>query len=81
MIAGEIFKQAALSFVGESAIWIAETKDPGDVALDGALMRQLNGIDDAAQKAAPSAAMRSARTTYRRAARGEIPMERNAIHG
>jgi hypothetical protein len=47
-----MFKQAALKFVGEPVTGIAETKDPGDVALDGALVRQRNGIDDAAQKAA-----------------------------
>src|SRR5262245_59653822 len=54
-IAGEMFKQAALNFVGEPVTGITETKvpgDPGDVALDGALVRQRNGIDDAAQKAA-----------------------------
>ncbi len=51
-----MFKQAALNFVGEPATGIAETKDPGDVALDGALVRQLNGIDDAVQKAAPGEA-------------------------
>jgi len=47
-----MIKQAALNFVGEPATGIAETKDPGDVALDGALVRQGNGIDDAAQKPA-----------------------------
>ena len=47
-----MFKQAALNFVGEPVTGIAETKDPCDVALDGALVRQRNGIDDAAQKAA-----------------------------
>jgi hypothetical protein len=50
-----MFKQAALNFVGEPVTGIAETKvpgDPGDVALNGALVRQRNGIDDAAQKAA-----------------------------
>jgi len=64
-IAGEMFKQAALNFVGEPAIGIAETKapgDPGDVALDGALVRQRNGIDDAAQKAALREARLSAGT-------------------
>ena len=47
-----MFKQAALNFVSEPATGIAETKDPGDVALDGTLVRQRNGIDDAAQKPA-----------------------------
>jgi hypothetical protein len=47
-----MLKQAALKFVGEPVTGIAETQDPGDVALDGALVRQRNGIDDAAQKAA-----------------------------
>ena len=61
-IAGEMFKQAALKFVGEPVTGIAETKDPGDVALDGALVRQRNGIDDAAQKAALREARLSAGT-------------------
>jgi len=61
-IAVEMFKQAALNFVGEPATRIAETKDPGDVALDGALVRQRNGIDDAAQKAALREARLSAGT-------------------
>ena len=47
-----MFKKAALNLVGEPATGIAETKDPGDVALDGALVRLRNGIEDAAQKAA-----------------------------
>src|SRR5579863_8307882 len=47
----ETFKQTALSFVGEPVTRI-ETQDPGDVALGGALARALDGIDDAAQKAA-----------------------------
>jgi hypothetical protein len=58
-----MFKQAALNFVGEPATRIAETKDPGDVPLDGALVRHLNGVDDAAQKAALRRARLSARTT------------------
>jgi hypothetical protein len=64
-IAGKTFKQAALNFVGEPATGIAETKvsgDPGDVPLDGALVRQRNGIDDAAQKAALREARLSAGT-------------------
>ena len=75
-----MFKQAALNFVGEPATGIAETKDPGDVALDGALVRQRNGIDDAAQKAARGATL-SAGTTCWRAGRDEIPIERKTIHG
>jgi hypothetical protein len=57
-----MFKQAALSVVGESATGIVETKDPNNVALDGALARRLDGIGDAAQKAALSEARMSART-------------------
>ena len=52
MIAGEMFKQAALDFVGKPATGIAQTKDPSDVALNGALVRQCHGIDDAAQETA-----------------------------
>ena len=76
-----MFKQSALDCVGESAVGIVETKDPGDVALDGAPVRQLEGIDDAAQKTAPRAARRSARSKGRRAGRDQIPMQRNTIHG
>jgi len=64
-IAGEMFKQAALNFVGEQATGIAvaePARDPGDVALDGALVRQRNGIDNAAQKAALREARLSAGT-------------------
>jgi hypothetical protein len=61
-IAGETFKQAALNFVGEPAIGTAETKDPGDIALDSALVRQRKGIDDAAQTAALREARLSAGT-------------------
>ena len=57
-----MFKQAALNFVGEPGTGITETKDPGDVALDGALVRQRNGIDHAAQKAALREARLSAGT-------------------
>ena len=76
-----MFKQAALNFVGEPGIGIAETKDPGDVALDGALVRQRNGIDDAAQKAVLREARLSAGTRCWRAGRDEIPMERNTVPG
>jgi hypothetical protein len=57
-----MFKQAALNFVGEPVTGIAETKGPGDVALDSALVRLRNGIDDAAQKAALRESKPSART-------------------
>ena len=57
-----MFEQAALNFVGEPGTGMVETKSPGDVALDGALARQLNGIDDAAQKAAPRESRFRART-------------------
>ena len=79
-----MFKQAALNFVGEQATGIAvaePARDPGDVALDGALVRQRNGIDNAAQKAALREARLSAGTICSRAGRDEIPIERNTIHG
>jgi len=57
-----MFKQAALDCVGQPAVGIGETKDPGDVSLDGTLARQRNGIDDAAQEAAPREARLAART-------------------
>ena len=47
-----MLKQTALDFVGKPTTGIAETKvpgDPGDVALDGALVRAFDGIDDAAR--------------------------------
>jgi hypothetical protein len=56
-----MLKQAALSFVGEPATGIAETKGAGELALDSALVRPRNGIDDAAQKAA----LREARLCFR----------------
>ncbi|MFZ1153075.1 MAG: hypothetical protein WAR76_25650 [Xanthobacteraceae bacterium] len=46
----------------------AETKDPGDVALDDALVRQCDGIDEPAQKAALREATLAAGTICRRAA-------------
>src|SRR5262245_41178724 len=79
-----MFKKAALDFVGEPAIGIAETKvpgDPGDVALRGALARALDGIDDAAQQAAPSRGGFAARTLRQLGGHAEIPIERNAVHG
>src|SRR5262245_24771639 len=83
-IAGEMFKQAALNFVGEPVTGIAETKvpgDSGDVALRGALARALDGIDDAAQQAAPSRGGFAAGTMRQFAGHAEIPIERNTIHG
>jgi hypothetical protein len=79
-----MFKQAALNFVGEPATGIAETKvpgDPGDVALDGALVRQRNGIDDAAQKAALRTGGLAAGRMRQFAGDAEIAIKRNAIHG
>jgi|AmaraimetFIIA100_FD_contig_111_114715_length_758_multi_8_in_0_out_0_2 hypothetical protein len=72
-----MLKQAALHFVGEPVIGIAETKvpgDPGDVALDGALARALDGIDDAAQQAAPSRGGFAAGTMRQFAGHAEIPI-------
>ena len=80
-MAGEMFIKAALSFVGEPATGTAETKVPGDGALDGPLVRRLDGIDDSAQKAAPREDRLSARTICRGAGRDEIPIEQNTIHG
>jgi hypothetical protein len=83
-IAGEMFKQAALNFVGEPVTGIAETKvpgDPGDVALGGALVRAFDGIDDAAQQAAPRRGGLATGTTRQLAGHAEIPIKRNAIHG
>jgi len=76
-----MFKQASLDIVGEAAAGIVETKDPDDVALDGALVRQRNSLGDTAQKAAQRKARLTARTTGWRAGRDEIPIERNTIHG
>lgn len=48
-----MLKQAALDFVSEPAIGTElRAEDADDVALSGALARPLDGIDDAAQKAA-----------------------------
>jgi len=74
-----MFKQSALDFVGEPATRNAETKDPGDVALDDALVRQCDGIDEPAQKAALREARLAAGTICRRAGRDEFPIERNAL--
>jgi hypothetical protein len=69
-----MFKKAALDFVGESAIGTeteTSAEEAGDVALGGTLARALDGIDNAAQKAA----------LRQLAAHAEIPIKRNAIHG
>src|SRR6516225_2023543 len=79
-----MLKQTALDFVGKPTTGIAVTKvpgDPGDVALDGALVRAFDGIDDAAQQAAPRRAGLAAGTTRQLAGHAEIPIKRNAIHG
>src|SRR5262249_34476231 len=83
-IAVEMLKKAALDFVGEPVTGIAETKvpgDPGDVALGRALARALDGIDNAAQKAAPRRGGLAARTLRQLAGHAEISIKRNAIHG
>src|SRR5262249_50539150 len=79
---GEMLKQAALHFVGEPVIG-TETyaEDAGDVALGGALVRALDGIDDAAQQAAPRRGGLAAGTMRQFAGHAEIPKKRNAIHG
>src|SRR5262245_38156939 len=81
-IAVEMLKHTALDFVGEPAIW-TETcaEDAGDVALGGALVRAFDGIDDAAQQAAPRRGGLAAGTTRQLAGHAEIPIKRNAIHG
>jgi hypothetical protein len=79
-----MFKKAALDFVGEPVTGIAETKvpgDPGDVALGGTLARALDGIDNAAQKAALRRSGLAARTLRQLGGHAEIPRERNAVHG
>jgi hypothetical protein len=77
-----MLKQAALNFVGEPGIG-TETyaEDAGDVALGGALVRAFDGIDDAAQQAAPRKGGLAAGTTRQLAGHAEIPIKRNAIHG
>src|SRR5215471_12699622 len=74
-----MLKQTALAFVGEPAIAYAE--EAGDVALGGALVRAFDGIDDAAQQAAPRRGGLAAGTTRQLAGHTEIPIKRNAIHG
>src|SRR5215813_4964850 len=84
-IAGEMLKQTALAFVGEPAIGTETTEDASDVALGGALVRAFDrafdGIDDAAQQAAPRRGGLGAGTTRQLAGHAEIPIKRNAIHG
>jgi hypothetical protein len=77
-----MLKQTALHFVGEPAI-LAEiyAEDAGDVAIGGALARALDGIDDAAQQAAPRRGGFAAGTMRQFAGHAEIPIKRNAIHG
>src|SRR5262249_53759238 len=77
-----MLKQTALDFVGEPAIG-TETcaEDAGDVALCGSLVRAFDGIDDAAQQAAPRRGGLAAGTIRQLAGHAEIPIKRNAIHG
>src|SRR5262249_29251023 len=81
-IAGEMLKQTALAFVGESAIG-TETcaENAGDFSLGGALVRAFDGINDAAHQAAPRRGGLAAGATRQPAAHAEIPIKRNAIHG
>src|SRR5262249_18798631 len=82
MIAGEMLKQTALAFVGEPAIGTESyAGDAGDVALDGALVRAFDSIDDAAQQAAPRRGWLGAGTTRQLTSDVEIPIKRNATHG
>src|SRR5262249_57011369 len=75
-------KQPALAFVGEPAIGTESyAGDAHDLALDGALVRAFDGIEDAAQQAAPRRGGLAAGTTRQFAGHTEIPIKRNAIHG
>jgi hypothetical protein len=77
-IAVEIFKQATLDFVGEPAIGTeTSAEEAGDVALGGTLARAFDGIDDAAQQAAPRRGGLAARTLRQLAGHAEIPIKRN----
>src|SRR5262249_56538633 len=81
-IAVEMLKQTALDFVGEPAVG-TETcaENASDFALGGALVRAFDGIDDAAQQAAPHGGGLAAGTTRQLAGHAEIPIKRTAIHG
>jgi hypothetical protein len=77
-----MLKQAALDFVSEPAIGTEiRAEDADDIALSGALARPLDGIDDAAQKAAPRRGGLAAGTMRQLAGHAEISIKRNAIHG
>jgi hypothetical protein len=77
-----MLKQAALDFVGEPAIGTeTSAEEAGDVALGGTLARALDGIDNAAQKAALGRSGFAARTLRQLGGHAEIPIKRNAIHG
>src|SRR5262249_8861388 len=80
-IAGEMLKHAALHFVGEPVIGAEAANDAGDFAIGGALPRALDGIDDAAQQAAPSRGGFAAGTMRQFAGQAEIPIKRNVSHG
>src|SRR5262249_16238239 len=81
-IAGEMLKQAALHFVGKPVIGTEMSAEhAGDLAIGGALARALDGIDDAAQQAAPRRGGFAAGTMRQLAGHAEIPIKRNAIHG
>jgi hypothetical protein len=77
-----MLKQAALHFIGEPAIGTeTSAEDASDLALDGALARALDGVEDPAQKAAPEGGGLAAGMLRQLAGGAEIPIERNAIHG
>src|SRR5215470_3088530 len=81
-IAGEMLKRTAFHFVGERTIGTETCAEKAsDFALGGALPRALDGIDDAAQQAAPHRGGLAAGTTRQLAGHAEIPIKRNAIHG
>jgi hypothetical protein len=77
-----MLKQAALHFVGEPVIGTEMSAEhASDFAIGGALPRALDGIDDAAQQAAPSRGGVAAGTMRQFAGHAEIPIKRNANHG
>jgi hypothetical protein len=73
-----MLEQPALHLVGEPRIGVAEmsTDDAGDLAVGGALAPLRDGIDGAAQKAAPRRGGLAAGTAREFAGRAEIPIER-----
>jgi hypothetical protein len=70
-----MLKQAALHFVGEPVIGTEMSAEhASDFAIGGALPRALDGIDDAAQQAAPSRGGFAAGTMRQFAGHAEIPI-------